>query len=139
MSEAAEVEELGLDDLIEAEEKEQAQAQFEEDQPDQTELERARIFAEKLNMGFLFGVNKMVCPSVESIDDIVNREAGTEALTPLALEMGGTTPPWLVEFLQKYDPYIKAGIYMGMTVYTASQVEKQIRAEQEKEAENGSE
>lgn len=131
-----EVEEFGLDDLIEAEEKERADEALEAEQPSQSELERAQAFAEKLNAGFLFGVSKFVCPSVESIDEVIDREAGTEALTPLAMEMGGTMPPWMAEFLAKYDPYIKAGVYMGMTVYTASQIEKQLQAQAE-EAEQG--
>lgn len=145
MSEAIsnqENEDFNLDDLIEAEARETKEQQEEEAKPDQSELERARAFAEKLNAVFLFGVSKAVCPSVENIDDIVNREEGNEALTPLALEMGGTVPPWLSEFLAKYDPYIKAGIYAGMTVFTAAKIEKHLQEEAEKAAkearENGS-
>ena len=131
MSEVSENEEFGLDDLIDEESKERAAEALEAEQPSKSEQQRAEEFAAKLNAGFLFGVNKVVCPSVERIDDIVDREAGNEALTPLALEMGGTIPPWLAEFMKKYDPYIKAGVYMGMTVYAASQIEKAIQAEKE--------
>lgn len=133
MSEAVdfESEEFGIDDLIKEEEKEQAEQQAEAEKPDNSDLEKARLFAEKMNTGFLFGVNKMVCPSVEAIDDFVDREAGVDALTPLALSMGGAAPDWVVEFMQKYQPYIAAGMYMGMTIYTASQMEKMIIAEAE--------
>ena len=133
-----EVEEFGLDDLIEAEERESKEKLAEEEKPDDDELEKARAFAEKINMVFLFGVNKAVCPSVETIDDVIDREAGNEALLPLALSMGGTTPEWMIEFMAKYDPYIKAGVYMGMTVYTASKIEKALKEQAEKEPEKDS-
>ncbi|WP_250655047.1 hypothetical protein [Alkalimarinus coralli] len=125
-------EEFGLDDLIEAESVEAANQAQAENEPSVDELERARAFAEKLNGGFLWGVDRFVCPSA-NIDELIDREAGTEALTPLALEMGGTMPPWLAEALKKYDPYIKAGTYMGVTIWTAQQIEKQIQAANEEQ------
>lgn len=130
ISDIEENEEFGLDDLIEAEGVEAANQAKAENEPGIDELEKARLFAEKLNSGFLWGVDRFVCPSA-NINELIDRDAGTEALTPLALEMGGTMPAWLAEALKKYDPYIKAGTYMGVTIWTANQIEKQMQAENE--------
>lgn len=115
----------GLDELIgEWEAAEQAeQAEAEKLTPDQEAA--ARKFAEKMNTGFLWVVQKTQCPHVD-IEQLVDREAGNEALLPLAEAWGGETPPWLAALMEKYDPYIKAGWYMGMTIYTAKQAEAYV-------------
>lgn len=132
--EAVENEEFGLDDLIEAEEKESeqkqresAQQQEEESKPDNFELEKARLLASKMNWGFLFAVNKLVCPSIDNIDEYIDREAGNEAFVPLALEMGGEVPEWVLTLQKKYGPYFVAGAYAAGTIYSLKQVEKQIK------------
>lgn len=141
MSDAAEIieeekneqtEEFSLSDLKEEEERLEAEQEALENQPDQSEIERARAFAEKLNTGFLFGVNRLVCPSVVDIDEVVDREAGNEALLPLAMELGGDVPPWVLAFQEKYGPWIKAGVYMGTTIYTLKKVEMMLQEEAEK-------
>ena len=139
MNEAVEIvenDEFGIDDLIEAEETEKAQAQAEAARPDDAELQKARLLAEKMNAGFLFGVNKLVCPSVDDLEQLIDREAGNDALLPLAMELGGEVPPWLVALQEKYGPWIGAGMYMGTTIYTLKKAEKQLQAD---DAQNGGE
>lgn len=115
---------------------EQAEQQAEENQPSREEIERARKLAEKMNGGFLWVVNRTQCPHVD-IDQIVNREAGNEAFEPLAERWGGEVPAWL----QQFEPYIAAGVYMATTIATARQVERQViekaRAKQQQQQEGG--
>ena len=121
-----------LDELID---QAQAEEQAEQDAAEalsEAEKERARELARKINDGFLWVVDRTQCPSA-SIDELTDREQGVEALTPLAEEWGGEIPDWLRALLDKYDPYIKAGWYMGMTIYTARAVERQIQEQAEKQ------
>lgn len=140
----AEEEAHGLDDLIgdlEAEEQtEQRQREKEAEQAEKLTAEqeaKVRAMAERINSGFLFVVDRAVCPSVP-VDQVADREKGNEAFYPLAKELGGEMPEWLAEFLDKYNPYIKAGVYMGMTIYTARICETAaVEAAENAEAEGG--
>lgn len=129
-----------LDELEQEWQEQKADQEAEANQPDPEETQRAEALAEKINASFLWIVNRTQCPHV-NIDEIVNREQGNEAFVPLAEKWGGEVPPWM-EALQ---PYLAAGVYMGTTIVTARQVERQImeqaerqQAEQE-EAEHGQE
>lgn len=123
----------GLDDLMEElgkEEAEKAKAEQEEkeqaEQPSQSDMEKAKALASRMNDGFLWVVDKTVCPSVP-IDDVADREKGVEAMLPLALEFGGEVPPFVLVLMKKYGPYIKAGVYMGSTIYAAKATEAAIQ------------
>jgi len=129
-----------LDDLAQEWEAEQADQEAEANQPDPEETRRAEALAKQINGSFLWIVNRTQCPHV-NIEEIVKREQGDEAFLPLAEKWGGEVPPWM-EALQ---PYLAAGVYMGTTIVTARQVERQIleqaerqKAEQE-ETEHGQE
>lgn len=145
-NEAAEVDGEGLDEMIRDYEAEQAEAEAEANQPDPEEEERARKLAEKINSGFLKAVKFTQAPHVD-IEQIVDREKGNEAFLPLAQEFGGEVPPWLAAMIEKYDPYIKAGWYMGTTIYAARKAEAQVleylerqrRQQQQEGAANGQE
>jgi hypothetical protein len=129
----------GLDELMEQYKEEQTEAERLENQPDKAEIEQARKLAEKMNSSFLWVVNRTQCPHV-AINELVEKEQGDEAFLGLAEKWGGEMPPWL-EALQ---PYIAAGVYMGVTISTARAAESQViaaaRAEQAKQqqgADNG--
>ncbi len=135
----------GLDDLIgdlETEEQtEQRQREKEAEQAEKLTAEqeaKVRAMAARLNGGFLFVVDKAVCPSVP-VDKIADRDKGNEAFYPLAKELNGEMPQWMAEFIEKYNPYIKAGVYMGMTIYTARKCEAAAVEAAEMEGAEGAE
>lgn len=115
----------GLDDMIQEWEQQEAEAEAEASKLDPEQQERARKLAEKINGGFLKVVKYTQAPHVE-LEQIIDREKGNEAFLPLAEEFGGEVPPWLAAMLEKYDPYIKAGWYMGTTIYAARKAEAQV-------------
>ncbi|NIB44742.1 hypothetical protein HBA55_34500 [Pseudomaricurvus alkylphenolicus] len=128
----------GLDHLIEAEdaaEQAEQRAQQEEkakaEQPTHDDIERAKAFASQLNGAFLFGVDKVVCPSID-IGDHVDPSEGDAKLLPLALAMGGEIPTWLKELIAQWGPYVGAGLYMGTTIYQARKLELAERERAEK-------
>ena len=137
MTEAAEAshhEGETLDDLEQEWQAEKADAEAEENRLNPEEQEQARKLAEKMNAGFLWMVNRTQCPHV-NIDEIVERSKGDEAFEPLAEKWGGEVPEWV----QQFSPYIGAAIYMGTTIVTARQVERQIleAAERQQQQEAG--
>ncbi|NIB44720.1 hypothetical protein HBA55_34390 [Pseudomaricurvus alkylphenolicus] len=128
----------GLDDLIQQEDaaeiqeqRDQEEAQAKAAQPSEMELERAKRLAEQMNGAFLFGVDKMICPSVDFLQ-VVDPEVGNEKLLPLALAMGGEVPAWIRALLDQYQPYIAAGLYMGTTIFTARKLEMVAREQAER-------
>lgn len=130
----------GLDELIQEEEgnleQEAAKREAAEEkakQLTQAQIEKAKVLAARMNGVFLFAVDKAVCPSVP-VSDIVDRAKGDAALLPLAMSWGGEMPDWLERFLEQYQPYIAAGVYMGTTIYTARRVEIAIRQQAEDQA-----
>lgn len=112
----------GLDDLISEAAQEKEQAEKEANEPTQEESEAARAMAEKLNAGFLIGVDKFICPSVDLFEH-VDGARGVDALTPLCEQFGGEAPAWITELTEKYAPYIGAGLYVGTTIYQARKLE----------------
>lgn len=131
-TESQTLEEPGLDDLINEWEDDQAEAEAEANKATPEDLEKARKLAEKINGGFLWAVNKTQSPSVDLCkltdqegNPLIDQEKGTEAFLPLAEKFGGEVPPWLAQF----EPYIKAGMYMGGVIITARQVEAQVAAQ----------
>lgn len=129
-----------LEDLEQEWSATQAEAEYQANQPDPDEVERARKLAEKMNASFLWAVNRTQCPHV-AIDELVDREKGNEAFEPLAEKWGGEVPPWL----EAMQPYIAAGVYMGTTIITARQAEAAVieqaerRHQQEQGARDGEE
>ena len=131
------LEETGLDDLIEEWEAEQGEKEAEANKASPEDLEKARKLAEKMNGGFLWMVNRTQCPHVQ-LDQVIDREQGDEAFLPLAEKFGGEVPPWLAQF----EPYIAAGIYMGSVIITARAAEGQaleLIEQQKQGAEDGGE
>lgn len=129
------LEEPGLDDLINEWEDDQAEAEAEANKATPEDLEKARKLAEKMNGGFLWMVNRTQCPHVQ-LDQVIDREQGDEAFLPLAEKFGGEVPPWLAQF----EPYIAAGIYMGSVIITARAAEGQaleLIEQQKQGAEDG--
>lgn len=128
----------GLDEMLGEWEAEQAEAEELENQPDPSEVERAKELAEKMNTGFLWIVNRTQCPHVR-IDQVIDPDQGAEAFQPLAERFGGEVPPWLLQF----QPYIAAGVYMGQVIITARQAEAQaiemIEAQKQQGGANGQE
>lgn len=123
MTEAAEVIENevdGLDDMIEQWEDEQAAEEAKANEPTPEDKEKAEKLAKKMNTGFLWIVNRTQCPHVK-IDQVIDRDEGDEAFEALAERWGGEVPEWL----QRFEPYIAAGVYMGTAVVTARQAEAQ--------------
>ena len=117
-----------LDELEQEWQAEQESQQAEANRPDPEELRQAEQLAKRINAGFLWAVNRTQCPHV-NIDEIVNREQGDEAFIPLAEKWGGEVPEWV----QALQPYIAAGVYMGSTIITARQIERQIIEEAERQ------
>lgn len=141
MSEEAIYEGETLDELESEWQAEQASQEAEANQPDPEEIRQAEELAKRINGGFLWIVNRTQCPHVD-INEIVDRAQGDEAFLPLAEKWGGEVPEWL----QALQPYIAAGVYMGSTIITARQIERQIieeaerqRKQQEEGATNGEE
>lgn len=122
----------GLDEMYSEWQAEQAEAEELENQPDPSEVERAKALAEKMNGGFLWIVNRTQCPHVR-IDQLIDPEQGAEAFQPLAERFGGEVPPWLEQF----QPYIAAGVYMGQVIITARQAEAQALELIEKQKQQG--
>lgn len=115
----------------EADEKKKAKEVEKASVPTEAEILKAQALASGVNKAFLFGVSKVICPSVD-IGKIVNEQAGVDALTPLALELGGEIPPWAIEMYAKFAPYIAAGVYAGSTVMQCRKIELAVRAETER-------
>ena len=127
-------EQHGVLELIEEEEREEAE-QAEREEAEQAELQReidaqkleqARAKAEWINFYFIEGVDRFVAPSVD-VRDLVDTDQGIEKLTPLAMEMGDP-PEWVLKLHKEYAPYIKAGLYMGSTVFMAMRAERAVQA-----------
>lgn len=127
MSEEAIYEGETLDELESEWQAEQASQEAQANQPDPEEIRQAEELAKRINGGFLWVVNRTQCPHV-NIDEIVDREQGDEAFLPLAEKWGGEVPEWL----QALQPYIAAGVYMGSTIITARQIERQMLEEAER-------
>lgn len=133
-----EPDEFGLDDDIAQEagliqEEKDKSAKYTPEQ-----IENARVWASRINSGFVVAVDKFVCPSVE-LAEMVDVSQGVEALTPVVLELGGGDSAWLKKMESKYTPYIAAGMYLGTTIVIARGAEKAARAQQESGGENGKE
>lgn len=110
----------GLDAMLAEWEDEVAATEAADAQPTKDEIERARKLAEKMNSGFLWIVNRTQCPHVK-IDQVIDREEGDEAFQALAERWGGEVPEWM----QRFEPYVAAGLYMGTAIVTARQAEAQ--------------
>lgn len=125
MSEAAEAMDTtdgqDVDSLISEWEAEEGQAEAEANRLSPEEERKVREMAEKLNGGFLFLVKKTQCPHVD-LDAVIDREKGDQAMMPLAEKFGGEVPDWIRPFI----PYFEAGIYMGTTIATAREAERQV-------------
>lgn len=109
-----------LDDLRDELDQEEAEAAAQAEKPSAEDEAKARAFAEEMNNAFLWIVNRTQCPHID-IDQVVNREKGVDSLEPLAAQWGGEIPAWLKPF----RPYLAAGVYMGATIVTARQAERQ--------------
>lgn len=105
---------------------EQAKAQSKAEK-EQAELKerQARVFADQINGTFwwVMGTGPMFPNAVELIDDD-KKQAGVDALLPLARKTGGQMPPWLVQMLEKYDWAIAAGMYFVPTVRELAVLER---------------
>lgn len=136
VAEAVQQEGPSLDDYLAEHEAETAAAEAEADKLDPAEIEKARKLAEKMNAGFLWIVNRTQCPHVK-IDQVIDRDEGDEAFQALAERWGGEVPAWL----QRFEPYVAAGVYMGTAIVTARQAEAQaveiLKARQQQQAQGG--
>jgi hypothetical protein len=125
---APESEGVTLDDLENEWQAEQKTAEDLASAPDAAEKAEAEALAARINAGFLWMVNRTQCPHIE-IENVVDRAKGDEAFLPLAEKWGGEVPEWLMAL----QPYIGAGVYMGTTIITARQIERQIIEEAERQ------
>lgn len=139
MAEAAEAIEFNgetLEDLEQEWSQEQAEVEAKENEPTKAEKEKAEKLARKLNSGFLYVVNRTACPHVK-VDQVIDREEGDQAFQDLAERWGGEVPEWLA----RWEPYIAAGVYMGTTIATARQAERQaieiLKAQHQQQQEGG--
>lgn len=116
---------------------EQASEQRKADK-EQAELKelQAQEFAAQINNTFwwVMGTGAMFPNAVDLIDED-QKQAGVEALLPLARKTGGQMPPWMTQMLKKYDWAIAAGMYFVPTVRQLAVMEKQALAAQVQDAE----
>jgi len=126
MSKAAEQiseqeEEHGLGEFIEEFEAQEAEQERINSQPDASEVKRAEALAAKMNGSFLWLVNRTQCPHV-ALKEMVNQQEGEDAFYGLAEKWGGEVPAWM----EAVQPYIAAGVYMGVTIAVARDAEASV-------------
>jgi hypothetical protein len=113
--------EHGLDEFIADYEQSEAEQARIDAKPDASEVKRAEALAEKMNGSFLWLVNRTQCPHV-ALKEMVNKEEGEAAFYGLAEKWGGEVPPWM----EAVQPYIAAGVYMGVTIAVARDAEAAV-------------
>lgn len=125
MNEAAETMEQtdgqDVDSLISEWEAEESLAEEQAQELDPKEREKVEALARKMNGGFLWVVKRTQAPHVD-IDAVIDREKGDQAMIPLAEKFGGEIPEWIKPLM----PYVEAGVYMGTTIATAREAERQV-------------
>jgi len=84
-------------------------------------VKRAEALAAKMNGSFLWMVNRTQCPHV-ALKEMVNQQEGEDAFYGLAEKWGGEVPAWM----EAVQPYIAAGVYMGVTIAVARDAEASV-------------
>lgn len=116
-------EDHGLGPFIEEFEAQEAEQARIDAEPDAAEAARAAKLAEKMNGSFLWLVNRTQCPHV-ALKEMVSQEEGEAAFLGLAEKWGGEVPAWM----EAVQPYIAAGVYMGVTIAVARDAEAAVIA-----------